>query len=123
MRGSRADIYQPLHDMDVETAFRNWMDEWSKWVGLEFIRVRLEHPDLKYDAARPYHCFCNWHGEPPDPKYYRPPWTEAEATWFQMYATVSEGTPVSPPFATKEELVEYLVANGDYWDQKRGHGG
>ena len=27
------------------------------------------------------------------------------------------------PFATKAELVEYLVKNGDFWDQRRGHGG
>jgi hypothetical protein len=44
-------------------------------------------------------------------------------TWFQVYETVSEGTPVTPPFATKEELVDYLVANGDFWDQHRGDGG
>ena len=40
-------------------------------------------------------------------------------TWWQVYETVSEGTPVTPPFETREELVEYLVANGDFWDQKR----
>jgi hypothetical protein len=32
---------------------------------------------------------------------------------------VSEGTPVSPPFATKEELADYLAERGDFWDQKR----
>ena len=42
-----------------------------------------------------------------------------EATWWQVYETVSEGTPVTPPFETREELVEYLVENGDFWDQKR----
>ena len=44
-------------------------------------------------------------------------------TWYQIYETVSEGTPVTPPFATPEELVDYLVKNGDFWDQERGHGG
>ena len=43
-------------------------------------------------------------------------------TWYQIYETVSEGTPVTPPFATKEELITYLTKNGDFWDQKRGHG-
>lgn len=42
-----------------------------------------------------------------------------EPTWWQVYETVSEGTPVTPPFATREELVEYLVENGDFWDQQR----
>lgn len=38
--------------------------------------------------------------------------------WFQLYETVSEGTPLSPPFATPEELVNYLVSNGDFWHPK-----
>lgn len=40
-----------------------------------------------------------------------------ERTWWQVYETVSEGTPVSPPFATREELIEYLVKHGDFWGQ------
>lgn len=57
-------------------------------------------------------------GMPPDPRYYRP-WRDDEATWFQVWETVSEGSPVSPAFATREELVEYLVKHGDFWAQKR----
>ncbi len=121
--GIMEEDFQPLHDHSADDAFKEWMDEYQTWLLSKFAKVRQEHPDLNYDAARPYHCFCAWHGEPPDPKYYRPPWKEEEATWLQMYETVSEGTPVSPAFATKEELVDYLVAHGDFWDQKRGHGG
>jgi len=43
-------------------------------------------------------------------------------TWFQAYETVSEGTPVTPPFATQEELIDYLATRGDFWDQHRGEG-
>jgi hypothetical protein len=43
--------------------------------------------------------------------------------WFQVYETLSEGTPVSPPFAVQEDLIKYLVANGDFWNQQRGEGG
>lgn len=46
-----------------------------------------------------------------------------EPTWYQLYETVSEGSPVTPPFATEQELVEYLVKHGDAWDQRRGNGG
>ena len=35
--------------------------------------------------------------------------------WYQLFETVSEGTPLSPPFATKEELVQWLTSNSDYW--------
>lgn len=50
-------------------------------------------------------------------------YNDVEPTWFQIYQTVSEGYPVSPPFETKAELVEYLITNGDFWDQNRGDGG
>lgn len=65
----------------------------------------------------------DYYGGAPDVNDYVPEWPEAEATWFQVYETVSEGTPVTPPFATREELVEYLIANGDFWDKSRGRGG
>lgn len=45
----------------------------------------------------------------------------AEATWWQLYETVSEGTPVSPPFATPEELIEHLVRHGDFWCTGQGY--
>lgn len=44
------------------------------------------------------------------------------ADWFQVYETVSKGTPVTPPFATEDELVDYLATYGDFWDQSRGDG-
>ena len=34
----------------------------------------------------------------------------------------TEGTPVTPPFATTDELVDYLATRGDFWDQERGDG-
>lgn len=46
-----------------------------------------------------------------------------QPTWYQVYETVSDGTPVTPPFATTQELIEYLVQYGDFWDQHRGDGG
>lgn len=42
--------------------------------------------------------------------------------WYQVYETVSEGTPVSPPFATQDELINYLCTHGDFWSQRRGYG-
>ena len=37
-----------------------------------------------------------------------------------MYETVSEGTPVTPHFAMKAELVDYLVEYGTFWDDGKG---
>ena len=53
--------------------------------------------------------------ERPRVEDYRPDWPDADATWVQLYETVSEGTPVSPAFATLPELRAWLLAHGDYW--------
>lgn len=106
--------YQPMYDQDFDSALSEWISEYELW-------KKGEHPDqLKYseDANEPY---WEYAGLPPDPRYYRPKWEKAD--WYQVYETVSEGTPVTPPFATKDELIDYLVKNGDFWDQRRGHGG
>lgn len=59
---------------------------------------------------------------PPNPRFYRlKPFKKP--SWYQIYENVTEGTPISPKFATKEDLVEYLVSQGTFWDQKRGGGG
>jgi hypothetical protein len=48
----------------------------------------------------------------PKPKEYMPVWTAEEATHFMMYETCTEGTPISPAFATIEELARYLADTG-----------
>lgn len=37
---------------------------------------------------------------------------------WQVWETVSEGSPITPVFATADELVDYLSTNGTTWDQK-----
>ncbi len=102
--------YEPLYDKGFDSAFWEWAREYELW-------KKGKHPQQE---DYPY---WEYAGGPPDPECCRPDWTEKDATWVQMYETVSEGTPVTPPFATKDELVNYLVEHGDFWDQKRGHGG
>ena len=41
--------------------------------------------------------------------------SEDDRSWVQLYENVSEGTPITPPFKTEKELVDYLVENGDFW--------
>lgn len=115
--GSTERIYQPLFDETSEDAFTEWQKEYRQWRDGEHDRTIEEYGEDQYPKELPYYSFCSWHGSPPDPEYYRPAWKEA--TWWQVYETVSEGTPVSPPFETQQELFDYLVANGDYWDQNR----
>lgn len=102
---------QPIRDSSFEDAAAEWKKEFAEWE----------------NGVRPS-CFCasesghmefwEYSGDPPDRKYYRP-WKDEDATWYQVWETVTEGTPVTPPFETQQELIDYLVANGDFWDQSR----
>lgn len=58
-------------------------------------------------------------GSRPDPESYMPDFDgpEDELGWC-LYETVSEGTPVTPVFATADELVEHLVTVGQDWGQE-----
>lgn len=53
------------------------------------------------------------------PETYFPDWDvpEDELGWC-LYETVTEGTPVTPVFASPEELIEHLATVGQDWDQK-----
>lgn len=118
-RGCNVEQYKPLYDQSCEEAWSEWQSEFKAWVDGKQDQVIAEHSDWGYQKDQPYDSFCRWHGMPPDPETRRPQWPEGEATWYQVYETVSEGTPVTPPFETQDELIDYLVANGDFWDQSR----
>lgn len=58
---------------------------------------------------------------PVDPLNYTAiPEVDADTDGFGycLYETVSEGTPVTPVFASKEDLVDHLVNVGNFWGEK-----
>lgn len=118
--------YKPMLDKRFEDDAREWKENFAKWEsGLRPNSFNADWvPAAEWEHASIYADQPNlewWEYEsspPTDRDTYRP-YTDAEATWVQVYETVSEGTPVTPPFATRAELVDYLVANGDFWDQAR----
>ena len=62
-------------------------------------------------ALEPYEEYA---GErPKEGDGYRPDWGDRELA-YQFYETVSEGTPLSPPFATLGELADFLVEKLGY---------
>jgi hypothetical protein len=107
--------YIRMYDNDFDTALAEWVAGYELWKKGEHRYQAEFQPD---ENAQ----YWDYEGTPPDPHSYRPKFTEP-ADWYQVYETVSEGTPVTPPFETKEELVDYLIERGDFWDQKRGDGG
>jgi hypothetical protein len=57
--------------------------------------------------------YWNWSAAPDsNPQYYRPYWKPEEMTHYQIYQTVSEGTPTSPVFTTLAEMEMWLVSEG-----------
>jgi len=97
--------FVPQFDKLYEEACEEWKTSFAKFYA--------EKKDKESKCE-----FWEWEGSPPKREEYRS-YRDSEATWFCLYETVSEGTPVTPPFATKEELANYLAENGDFWDQER----
>lgn len=63
-------------------------------------------------AAEGLQAAIDWCGSPPDINDFMPNWPEAERTHLMMYEDTSEGTPISPAFATPEELARWLADTG-----------
>lgn len=122
--------YKPMLRGRFEDEARGWKEGFAKWeaglrpgfdpetkdevwqpkAGWSYADIYADQPDQEW---------WEYHGGPPSDREMYRPWADAEATWVQVWETVSEGTPVTPPFATRAELVDYLAAHGDFWDQAR----
>jgi hypothetical protein len=99
--------YISMFDQDYDSAATEWIAACDSW------HDGTHKDSEKHRADHPY--YWDWDGGPPDRDSYRPAFTE-EPTWFQMYETVSEGTPCTPPFETKAELIDWLVEKGESHD-------
>lgn len=80
-----------------------WDENAAKWAQGEF-------PE-DADAAHRTMSFEEWDGPRPNAEDYMPRWPEAECTHFMMYELSTEGTPVSPAFASLKELAAWLAEN------------
>lgn len=129
-RGQPTELYRPILERDLsdwERQFKNWKEEFDLW-------VKGEHSDQTDPASIAVHeeynesenllptveKYIEKFGPPPDPRNYLPYDKDSkENTWWAVYETVSEGTPITPSFATADELIEYLATEGDFWRQKK----
>ena len=55
--------------------------------------------------------FAEWDGDEPQEADYMPDWNPLSCPFFMMYEDTSEGTPISPKFATPEALARWLADN------------
>lgn len=99
--------YQPMCDRGFRAAADEWLANCLLW-------SEGQHPDQiahpEYSAKFPF--YWQWSSSPPDDEYFRPDWPEESRTHYQMYETTSEGTPISPVFATPEEVARWCADNG-----------
>ena len=94
-----------MYDKDHDTALRQWLTSVYAWErGDDPQREAAEKEGIRY--------YWDWEMPSPNPECYRPVYSTA-ATCYQVYETVSEGTPISPVFETENELIEWLVKEGD----------
>lgn len=90
---------------------RNYAEEAEAWVR-QFHEHELEKKILLKNGKEPDYNYYWEYDYPPDEDTCVP-YTKTEANWYQVYETVSEGTPVTPPFETQQELIDHLVEFGE----------
>jgi hypothetical protein len=94
--------YKPLYDKTYADALAEWKRDKKLWEqGKDPVQAKGNAPA----------CFEEWYGGPPDIDYYRDEF-DGEPTHYQIYENVSEGTPVSPVFASLDEMKQWLMDNG-----------
>lgn len=99
--------YIPKHNKTYRAVADDWMKEAIAWNDGTHPRL-TEKPELKDE----YPYYWDYSDLPPNPDSYLADKNETECTHYQVYETVSEGTPKSPVLATLPELVDWLVAQG-----------
>lgn len=96
--------YIALFDGSYDDAVNDWDERCSAW-------NRGDFPEYADEEDR---CmsYAEWAGERPRPEKYMPAFLDSECTHYMMYETTTEGTPISPAFATAEELAKWLADTG-----------
>ena len=102
------DGYIPMFDGSYADAAEDWLRRLMAWESGED-KDREHAKDRHSGEAVRY--FWDWHDGPPDRHTYRPEFT-SEATHYQVYEAVSEGTPVSPVFPDVGSLRVWLLGQG-----------
>jgi hypothetical protein len=108
--------YIPLLQGPFSKTLAEWDEEAAAWDRGEVLDYstwparRTFKPKEK--SALECESFKDWDGERPVESEYMPEFPAGSATMLVMYEDTSEGTPISPAFATPEELARWLADNG-----------
>lgn len=96
----------PQYDRTYEQARKEYDRKVQTWEDGTHHRL-IANPSLK--AKYPH--YSDYDSYMPSPRLYRKEY-EQSADCFQIYETVTEGTPVSPVFESMEDMKEWLVGKG-----------
>jgi excisionase family DNA binding protein len=108
-RPTQKNVFLEGRDQSSLTA---WEQGYAEHIGREY--EHLMYWEQYWPSSSPFHPG----GAPPDPDSYRQQdWSDDEATAYQVYETVSEGTPVSPVFQTEQELIDWLKSSQGMSDE------
>ncbi len=112
--------FKPI--FELKQPFAEVLAEWQR--GLK-LWLRGEHPtQIEYrdrgdreSYMRPTRRrYEEWDAGPaPLESDYMPYWPPEQRTHWQMYECTTEGTPISPVFATPEKLARWLAENAEAW--------
>ena len=94
-------------DQTYEDAGKHWIASCIEWA-MGQNKYQKEDPLL---IGAHFSVHRDWDGMPPNEEYYRPAF-DAEPTHYQYYENTSEGTPLSPVFATEAELEIWIRKEG-----------
>lgn len=102
--------YVPLYGRSFSKELEEWDVGAEKWAeGLRYSYVDGEWVEKGDDKDYSY---SEWAGARPIESDYMPDWPEEERVLLMMYEDTSEGTPISPAFASAEDLAQWLADNG-----------
>lgn len=99
--------YVPTIDRTYEEALADYRYSERLWA------LRRHPIQIMWPERTAGYSHEQWEGQPPDPRYYRrESWQESEADCVALYETLSEGTPLSPPFQDVEDLRQWMLGAG-----------
>ncbi len=106
--------YVPLYEGgDYLVRATEWDDEWARWQAGSVRQYGAGEQKWRAKEGDELHLrYTDWAGARPSPDDYMPDWPAEQRTHLMMYEDTSEGTPISPAFATPEELARWLADNG-----------
>lgn len=88
------------------------MEGWHQWQKGVCRSYKKDGPEwITREAKYESMTWTEYHGNRPNPDDYMPQWSPQEAMHIMMYENTTEGTPISPAFATPEELARWLTDN------------